>query len=130
MTCTKDEGFTLIEVLVALTLLALSVAVLFAIFGQSIARTHDAEQEMAARSLAHSLLEQAHAYGTPFGEQSGSLPGGLSWVLSVAPYAQRDDKIASVHAAIVSATVRWPHGTGARAVTLTTLQAHSKDTAH
>jgi general secretion pathway protein I len=123
----NDNGFTLIEVLVALTILSLSLAVLFAVFSQGIARTHDAEREMAARTLAKSLLEQAKAYATPFGDQSGQAPGDLSWQLHVTPFPQHDDKIASAHAAVVTATVSWEYGNGERTVTLTTLQSHAKD---
>jgi general secretion pathway protein I len=125
----SEAGYTLIEVLVALTILSLSLAVLFGIFSQSIARIHDTEQEMAARTLAHSLLAQTNAYGSPYGEQSGSVAGGLSWRLRIAPYPQHDDQIAAVHVAIVSVTVTWRRSGADRSLTLTTLQTRPKDDA-
>ncbi len=120
-----DDGYTLIEVLVALAILSLSAATLFAIFGQSIARTEETEKEMAARTLAQSLLAQANAYQPlPFGKQGGLAPGDLSWQLIVKPFDQHDDKIAPVHAAIVTATVTWRRNDGDRSLTLSTLQVH------
>ena len=123
----RDTGFTLIEVLVALTILSLSLGVLFGIFSQGLARAQETERETGARMLAQSLLaETASSPPQSFGETDGTTHGGLAWQLKIAPYPQHDDQNAQLHAAIVSATVEW-QGTGApRSLTLTTLQLVGK----
>jgi general secretion pathway protein I len=121
----EENGFTLIEVLVALTILSVSVAVLFGIFAEGLARTQEAEHEMAARTLAQSLLAQTNAFGNvPFGVQSGRAPHALAWELRVAPYPQNNETTAAVHAAIVSATVSWHESGSDKSLTLTTIQMH------
>src|SRR5579862_542825 len=68
-----ESGFTLIEVLVALTILSISLATLLAIFLQGLVRAKESSDEGAARSLAQSLLSQAKAapslaYGSTAGK--------------------------------------------------------------
>jgi general secretion pathway protein I len=126
-TQTRDDGFTLIEVLVALTILALSLGVLFGIFSQGLARTRETERETQARMLAQSLLaETAATPPSSFGETDGTSNGGLSWQLKVSPYPQHDDQNAQLHAAIVSATVEWQGSGAPRSLTLTTLHLVGK----
>lgn len=124
----KDGGYTLIEVLVALTILSLSTAVLFGIFSQGIARTEDTEKEIAARTLAQSLLAQANAMQPlPFRRQTGTAPGDLDWQVETKPFDQHDDKTAPVHAAVVTATVTWHRNDGDKFVRLSTLQVRPGD---
>ncbi len=114
----RDDGFTLIEVLVALTILGMSLGVVLGAFSQSLARTEAGRREMAARTLAQTLLGDASASG----EHSGRTADGLSWRLSAAPYAQPNDMASTLHAAIVTATIAWPDGGQTRTLSLRTLK--------
>src|ERR1700678_4212390 len=60
-----EAGFTLIEVLVSLTILSISLGVLLAIFLQGLDRAHESRDEASARALAQSLLAQAKAADNP-----------------------------------------------------------------
>ena len=54
-----ERGFTLLETLVALTILSLSVPVLFGVFSTGIERARDDRLAMQSRVLAQNLLVQA-----------------------------------------------------------------------
>jgi general secretion pathway protein I len=119
----RDGGFTLIEVLVALTILSLSLGVLFGIFSQDLSRTRDTERATEARMLAQSLLaETATTAPQSYGETDGASGTGLSWQLKVSPYPQHDDQNAQLHAAVVSATITWQGSGAPRSLTLMTLR--------
>jgi general secretion pathway protein I len=123
----RDTGFTLIEVLVALTVLSLSLGVLFGIFSQGLARTQETERETGARMLAQSLLaENTASPPQSIGETDGMTDTGLGWRLKIAPYPQHDDQNAQLHATIVSATIEWQGSGGSRSLTLTTLRLVGK----
>ena len=80
-------GFSLLEILVALAILALSLGVLLRIFagGGHIARTSDeyARAVLTAESLMNSFGAQIPL--TP-GISQGDLPEGYHWELKVMPY--------------------------------------------
>ncbi|MBV8978726.1 MAG: type II secretion system protein [Alphaproteobacteria bacterium] len=102
-------GFTLLEMLVALTIMSAGVALLFAIMGKTLTRDRDIQSRMAARVLAVRLLNQAEtAPDVRFGQRSGTGEGGLSWTLDVAPYGGDEDVQAwPAAAAALTAKVRW-----------------------
>ena len=115
-----ERGFTLLEVLVALTILSLSVTVLFGIFSAGLDRTRQDSRATQARVLAESLLAKAESE-PPHANANGIDGSGLSWNLQVTPFGQRGAIGSGVSAETVSATVRWRLGNHDRALTLTTL---------
>lgn len=115
----KANGFTLLETLVALTILSLSVATLFGIFSQTLGRTRDDNRAMQARVLAQSLLTAAES-SPPKSSQRGEDGSGLEWLLHVAPYGEAD-RSSGLHAESITATIRWNSGAGERSLALTTL---------
>jgi general secretion pathway protein I len=119
-----DRGFTLIEVLVALTILALSLTVLFSIFGHSLARHAESQSRMAARTIASSLLAQAEAAATLSpGESTGTVKPDLSWTLRVFPYGSRKDQESWPGTPVeISATVTWGDRGPGQTLTLSTLR--------
>ena len=124
----SDQGFTLIEVMVALTILAISLTVLFSIFGHSLARHAESQSRMAARAVASSLLAQAEAARTLSpGESTGNVKPDLSWTLRVFPYGSQKDQESWPGSAVeISATVTWgDHGPG-QTLTLSTLRVLPK----
>ena len=128
----NDEGFTLLEVLVALTILGISLSVLLTIFSQGLERARDNRESMAARVLAQSLLARTNAAAdSQPGQMNGQGPEGLSCHVLVTPYGSRGDPAdAPFKAATISATVTWQeHGHG-RSLTLDTLRLLPADTAH
>ena len=124
----SDDGFTLIEVLVALTILSLSLTVLLGTLSLSLSRTHESERAAAARVLAQSLLTKTETGAPPKQSHAdGETDDGLSWSVDMTPYPQHDDDKASVHAANISVTVTWEDGQ--HALTLSTLRLVPKEAA-
>jgi general secretion pathway protein I len=84
-------GFTLLEVLIALTILAVSVGVLFTSFSMTANGTRIAHSDVEIASAAQSVLARV-GIDIPLrpGEQSGRV-GELDWTVTIAPYAVRAD---------------------------------------
>ena len=120
---TGERGFTLLEVLVALTILSVSLVVLLAIFSQGLTRAEENAKETDARTLAQALLAQTEAAPHPsFGDTNG-VSNGLRWRVRIAPYGSGADQQAWQSAAQkVDATVTWDSAGRARSLTLTTLR--------
>src|SRR5215510_2075177 len=80
------RGFTLIEILVAFSILAFTLVALYRVFGGGLATTARLEQSTAALLLARSTLERV---GTDIplvaGEQAGTSPDGTAWTLDIRP---------------------------------------------
>lgn len=85
-TSVNRAGFTLLEALIALTILAVSVGTLFTSFSMTANGTQIAHRDMEVASLARSLLARI---GSDIPLRSGRLSGDtndLSWVVDIAPY--------------------------------------------
>jgi general secretion pathway protein I len=84
---THRGGFTLLEVLIALTILAVSVGVLFTSFSMSASGTRVAHHDIEVASAAQSVLARV-GVDIPLrpGEQAGRV-GEFDWIVVIAPYA-------------------------------------------
>lgn len=119
-------GYTLIEVLVAMMILALSLTVLFRIFSGGLRNIGVASDYARAVMVAESVL--AATGKTEImqpGETSGTLFDKYRWVRSVSPYhpesASSNDDL-PVNAYRVSVVVEWPATGSPRSLDLSTLQ--------
>jgi general secretion pathway protein I len=120
----REEGFTLVEVLVALAIVVLSFAVLFKAISSDLDRTRQARDQMVAASLLQSLLAQSAA-APQRGATHGAFANGVLWRLDVAPYADADANW-PVDAVTVAATVSWRDGGRTQSRSLTTLRVLPK----
>jgi general secretion pathway protein I len=120
---TGERGFTLIEVLVALTILSISLVVLLGIFSQGLALAEENAKEADARNLAQSLLAQTETAPHPaFGDTNG-VSNGLRWRVRITPYGSGADQQAwQGIAQQIDATVMWDGEGRPRSLTLTTLR--------
>lgn len=82
-----QQGFTLIEVVVAFAIFALAVGAIYGLFRSSVRRSAQADQRevflLAAQSRLTQLRAQSGAWQT---EQTGMTPEGLSWRTTVMPF--------------------------------------------
>ncbi len=113
-------GFTLLETLVALTILSLSVAVLFGLFSQALQWSRDDSRAMQARVLAQSLLARAET-SPPGSDEHGMEASGLWWGLHVSPNGKSDARQTGLQAETVTATVHWAAGGSEKELALSTL---------
>ncbi len=102
-----ESGFTLVEVLVALAITVLSMAVLFKVIGADLDRTREARDQAAAASLLQSLLAASTTTPAP-GVTRGQYGGAYSWRVVIAPYAGGAEY--PVAAVTIDATVSWKNG--------------------
>jgi type II secretory pathway pseudopilin PulG len=114
-------------VLVALSILSISLAVLLAIFLQGLDRARESSNEAAARVLAQSLLTQAKASpNLAFGGSAGKV-NGFAWRTQIVPYGTAADRNAwQTNPAQIVATVSWRGDGGQRSVRLSTLRLLTK----
>jgi general secretion pathway protein I len=120
----RENGFTLVEVLVALAILSVALTVLFAIFSHTLSRNAETRTRMAARVLASSLIAQAEAApDLTVGTTSGEAKPALEWHLAVAPYGDAQERQAWPSAAVrITATVSWGKHASGQSFALSTLR--------
>lgn len=121
-------GFTIIEVIAALTILSLALAVLFGTLSDGFFYQGRARKLAEATSLAQSVLARA---GTEFplrpGVKKGEEENGLHWTLSITPYGTPADRKAwPVAAYEIVAEVFENERSGEPVLALTTLRLSAK----
>jgi general secretion pathway protein I len=124
-----QAGFSLLEVLVAFAILAVSLGVLMQIFSRATLTTVVAAQYSRAAALAQARLA---AVGTAIPLQAGATSGepeaGLAWELGIVP-VQLNEEVPGPMAEEppvtpyrVTVTVLWQDGRRVRRLTLSTLR--------
>jgi len=118
----RQTGFTLLEVLVAFVIFALSIGALYESFGGSLRRTLKAEVEERAWLSAQSLLAEIRVRPAPWpAEEEGETPSGLDWKRSSALYPSNTDSGSSWRAYQVVIEVH-PHSKVTNAVVLRSVE--------
>ena len=80
-------GFTLLEVLVSLAILAGALAAIFQVFSRTLDTAADAKSRTIAASLAQSLLARVGSeISLKEGESAGEFEDGFRWRLRISPY--------------------------------------------
>lgn len=130
----RQKGFSLLEVLVAFTILSLSMGLLMQVFSGSLRNADITRKQAQATALAQSLLAEA-GLETPLAEgaTSGTVDNLFRWQVSVSPYQEQPPsgqaELLSTPAVIelwqVDAKVSWGDETGTteRSIDLVTLRA-------
>jgi general secretion pathway protein I len=120
----SDSGFTLIEVLVSLTILGVGLAALLRIFSGGLDLSRETQAEMYAAGLAQSLLDEVGTVRpVQEGDVSGQFDERYSWQIRAQPYGGYDERQAwSANPLVVTIVVRWQEGSQMRALTLRTLR--------
>jgi general secretion pathway protein I len=119
----RRGGFTLIEVLVAFTILAVALTALFQVFSSGLGAIGTAERHSMATMLARSILDDVGAeIPLAIGEQGGELDDGFSWLVRIERSASTNLVAEAGELYIpydVTVEISWGRG---RVVTLTTLR--------
>jgi general secretion pathway protein I len=118
------RGFTLLEVLVSLAILAGALAVMFQVFSRTLETTADAKSRTIAASLAQSLLARVGS-DIPLkeGESAGAFDDDFRWRLRMTPYLpDHFGEILFVRPYEVSVDVSWDAGSRVQSVHLSSLR--------
>ena len=111
--CGCPAGFTLIEVLVALAVVATSLAAIGSLVAVSIRGTQSIERRLALRETLRSIVASAPERGELVTGSSTGNMAGYAWRMDVAPYSSIlvDPQARTPwEPAAVSVTVRSPSG--------------------
>ncbi len=126
---TGQAGFSLLEVLVAFAILAVSLGVLMQIFSRATQTTMTAAQYSRAVSLAEARLAAVgSAFPLEAGVTSGDPEDGFAWELTIIPTqltAEEPGLLAEAPMVTpyrVTALVVWQDGARTRRLTLSTLR--------
>ncbi len=119
-------GFTLLEVIVALAILAVALAALMQSFSTGLRGARAAERQTIATLLAESRLA-AVGVEMPLeaGESGGEIDHGYRWRATVRPYLEpglEAEGQAGMAAYEIAVTVSWEAADGGGSVTLETLR--------
>jgi general secretion pathway protein I len=127
----NDDGFTLLEVIVALAILAFSSSVVFEVISNGIWRTRQAETGAQADLLVQSLLAEVGAE-IPLreGQATGQFAGGFGWRLRIERFGDATDRQQwPLSAYTVMAEVLWDDASEKRSVTVKTLRLGARENA-
>jgi general secretion pathway protein I len=127
----RDDGFTLVEVVVAIAILALMAGVIFRVNSDSIRNIHRADALADASALAQSLIAKV---GTEIplreGETRGRSGTGLQWRVQMKRYGDATDRAQwPVAAYTVMAEVTLRDSPDTQPVALMTLRLGPKEAA-
>lgn len=117
-----QQGFTLIEVVVAFAIFTLAVGALYESFAGAVRRSAQAGARDQELLVAQSLLSQLRTSPAPWKpEESGSLAAGWRWRIEVEPLAVASNERSPWRAFAVTVHVTDEKG-GARAVSLRSVE--------
>lgn len=93
----RARGFSLLEILVAFTLLAVALAVLMQVFSRGVNNADLADRYAKANMLAESMLESIGSeIALAEGESSGEFADGYSWRASIKLYSTTAEEPATM----------------------------------
>ncbi|OPY70889.1 MAG: hypothetical protein A4E57_00204 [Syntrophorhabdaceae bacterium PtaU1.Bin034] len=121
-------GFTLLEVLVALSLLSIAVTVIFQLFSANMRAVSLSEDYLAALIKAESrMLEVVDRDGLAEGSWSETTDKGYRVDITVSDTLTQRTEVVPVKLLDVVLTVRWKSGTKEKAITLRTMKMVSRN---
>ena len=121
-----NQGFTLIEVLVALAIVGLALGAIASVFSNGLTAHETVSGAEAALAVGEEQLALATASLRP-GVSNGTYGGRFAWRTTVAPYTDPSDPTPDAPTALpqlyrVAVSVAWQDGRRSRALSLSTLR--------
>ena len=120
----RQQGFSLLEILVAFSILALSLGIILNIFSTGLRTAIVSEEYIQATAIAESLLAKT---GTEFPLEETNNQGidndKYHWRIEISSFTGlADTELFPVNAFRVDVSVVWQEGKTSRSVVLTTLK--------
>lgn len=115
----RQRGMSLLELLVALSIMAMAVGALYRALGSSVHSAGMLYDQQKALMLAQSLLSAKDAIPQAGWNESGE-SAGYRWQVRSAPYGSFQPNITPLHSVVIY--VRWSDGMRERFIELKTLR--------
>lgn len=124
----RAGGFTLLETLVALSVLAITLGVLYQIFGVSLRNIQHAKDYSYAQMLAESKLAEI-GKGIPVmeGVYGGDFDNKYSWQMNIKPASYNSASDEMVYIYKVMFTISWPANGSSRSIKIDTYRLSAGD---
>ena len=129
----RMQGYTLIEVLVAMTILAMSLTVIFRIFSIGLVNVDVASDYARAVLVAESRLAESGFDELHTGQTDGAVGERFYWLRTVENFALPIDTanpVSNVQALLVTVSVEWQHRGRTRRVDLRSVRLAAADGAY
>ncbi len=126
----QQGGFSLLEILIAFSILAFSLGILLNIFSGGLRRTLVAEEYQQAVTIAQSILSKVGIEEElQEGEKQGEIQEKYLWTQNIQAFGDEelDPETMSIIPYQVTVTVEWQAGTNNRQVELITLRLSGKN---
>ncbi len=104
-----ENGFTLVEVLVALTILTLSLTAFYRLLGDGTQAGSTVRVREEALARAEAAL-QRFGVDLPVVTSSGAFDNGMTWQLEVTPLAEREGAVGTIAQVWIALAVRDSRG--------------------
>lgn len=91
----REQGFALIEVVVAFVIFALSIGAIFEVFHQAVHTSEHVRERDLAWLTAQSMLSQLRIGLAPWPSEQRGVSGRFRWWIDAQPYPLEFDKRAS-----------------------------------
>ena len=124
---TRTRGFSLIELVAAITILAMALTALYRSAGTSVRSAQISERQTAAVLTARSLLASHDTIPKGGMQDSGTTDDGLQWSVTATPIAQ-ESRIGEMFPVYrVDVTVTWDGGDNQPGIHLATLKPQAPE---
>lgn len=120
----RDAGFSLLEMVIAFAIAAVSLSVILGAFGQSARNMSRSEEYLGALSVGESVLARA---GVENLITTGRTRDGYSWDVDKKPYVQTEDSAMNRSPIEVTVTVSWGHSADKKLELTTVRLAENND---
>ena len=104
-----EEGYTLLEVLVAFVILSGAVIMSFRIFGDGLARLNAADRQIRMVATAQDLLSQLQLKPVLQPGTTSGISGDYAWTVTLTPYPGKDNAPGAVSLVQAKVEVRPQH---------------------
>lgn len=125
----RQGGMTLLEVLVALAIMAMALGMIYRVAGGAARSSADIVQRQQATAIAQSLLASRNAV-LPEGWNEQGQSGDFSWRAESTPWAAPVSSPETIALQQVRLTVSWTQGARPGQITLDTLLPQRKPLPH
>jgi general secretion pathway protein I len=113
-----QQGLTLLELLVAFSIMAMSLGVLYKSMGGSARQAGELSRRQEAALIAQAVLAMRDSV-TAQGWQERGTSGVYTWTVTSQPYRESGDSVPALHQ--VNVQVQWADGASGRQLTSHTL---------